>query len=63
MGEAQRLYVYNLVVSEEGKKHRMSELENLFFVRMLRHKEYFASNELIKSNYQFACEVKKNLKK
>lgn len=57
------LYVYNLVVSEEIKKYRMGELEDLFFFRMLRHKEYFASNELIKSNYQFACEVIKNLKK
>ena len=51
------IYVYDIVVSDDIKVHRIEELKNLFFNRMLRNKEYFANNELIKSNYDFACKV------
>lgn len=51
------LYVYNRSVIGAVKKNRIKELEELFFVRMIRNKEYFKTNELIKSNYKFACEI------
>ncbi len=51
------LYVYKSIVSDRVKYHRIQELKELFFVRMLKRKEYFKDNDLIKSNYQFACKV------
>ena len=51
------LYVYKSVVSEKVKYHRVEELQELFFNRMVRNKEYFKNNELIKSNYDFICKV------
>lgn len=51
------LYVYNRSVIGAVKKNRINELKELFFVRMVRNKEYFKTNELIKSNYKFACEI------
>lgn len=51
------LYVYKLVVSDKVKYHRIKELKYLFFNRMPEKKSFFKSNELIKSNYEFACKV------
>ena len=51
------LYVYKLVVSDKVKHHRIKELKYLFFNRMPEKKSFFKSNELIKSNYEFACKV------
>lgn len=51
------LYTYNLVVSEKVKFHRTKELRDLFFNRMPEKKGFFTKNELIKSNYLFACKV------
>lgn len=51
------LYVYKLVVSDKVKYHRINELKNLFFSRMLEKKGFFVKNELIKSNYEFACKI------
>lgn len=51
------LYSYNLVVSNKVKYHRIQELKNLFYNRMLEKKGFFQKNELIKSNYRFACKV------
>lgn len=51
------LYVYKLVVSDKVKYHRIIELKNLFFKRMPEKKGFFKNNELIKSNYEFACKV------
>ena len=51
------LYVYKLVVSEKVKYHRIQELKILFFERMPQKQGFFTSNELIKSNYSFACKV------
>ncbi len=51
------LYVYNLVVSDKVKYHRIKELKDLFFKRMPEKKGFFRNNELIKSNYEFACKV------
>lgn len=51
------LYVYKLVVSDKVKYHRINELKNLFFSRMQEKKGFFLKNELIKSNYEFACKI------
>lgn len=51
------LYVYKLVVSSKVKYHRIKELKKLFFHRMPEKREFFQNNELIKSNYNFACKV------
>ena len=54
------LYTYNLVVSDKVKYHRNNELRELFFKRMPEKKAFFQKNELIKSNYEFACKIIKN---
>lgn len=51
------LYVYKQVVSDKVKYHRVKELKNLFFNRMLEKRGFFKANELIKSNYEFACKI------
>lgn len=51
------LYTYNLVVSDKVKSHRIQEVKDLFFNRMSEKKGFFQKNELIKSNYEFACKV------
>lgn len=51
------LYVYKLIVSDKVKYHRIRELKSLFFNRMPEKKFFFKDNELIKSNYIFACKV------
>ena len=51
------LYVYKLVVSDKVKHHRINELKELFFKRMPKKSGFFKNNELIKSNYAFACKV------
>ncbi len=51
------LYIYNLVVSDKVKHYRTLELKDLFFSRMRQKKGFFFKNELIKSNYEFACKV------
>lgn len=48
------IYAYNaIIISEEVKTTRFNELNDLFNVRMLRHKEYFDNNNVIKSSYVF----------
>lgn len=55
------LCVYKKVVSAEVKSHRIMELYDLFFTRMVKNKSYFEHNELIKTNYNFICNVIKSL--
>lgn len=51
------LYVYKSVVSAKVKHHRIEELKELFFKRMPEKSGFFKNNELVKSNYEFACKV------
>lgn len=51
------LYTYNLVVSDKVKYYRIKELKSLFSGRMLQKRGFFQKNELIKSNYDFACKI------
>lgn len=51
------LYVYNRIVTEKVRYYHLNELKELFHVRMLKKKEYFVENDLIKNSYFFACVV------
>ena len=51
------VYLYNQVVTEKVKYHRIKELKRLFFVRMPEKKGFFEKNELIRSNCEFACKI------
>ena len=55
------LCVYNMVVSEKVKKHRINELKQLFDVRIREKKEFFQKNQLITSTFGFVYKVIKNL--
>lgn len=48
------LYMFNEVVTSEGVKQNVaSEINDLFFNRIIHHKEYYNNNELLKSIYSF----------
>ena len=46
-----------IIVSENVYHHRICELRELFFIRMVKRKEYFFNNDLIQSNYDFSIKV------
>ncbi|MCC8079628.1 MAG: Abi family protein [Oscillospiraceae bacterium] len=51
------LYVYSRVVEGEVRYHRAQELKQLFFQRIPQKKGFFKTNNLILSNYRFACVI------
>lgn len=51
------LYVYDKLVSKKVKQKEFEKLYKLFTNRMLRNKEYFKDNELIKSTYDFSMKT------
>ena len=51
------LYVYDKLVSKKVKQKGFEKLYKLFTNRMLRNKEYFKDNELIKSTYDFSMKT------
>lgn len=51
------VYVYSCIATKKVKYHRKRELEWLLFTRMPEKKNYFMKNDLIMSNYEFACKV------
>lgn len=51
------LYVYDKLVSKKVKQKGFEKLYKLFTNRMLRNKEYFKDNELIKSTYDFSMKI------
>lgn len=55
------LCVYNMVVSEKVKKHRINELKQLFDVGIREKKGFFQKNQLITSTFDFVYKVIKNL--
>ena len=55
------LCVYDMVVSEKVKKHRINELKQLFDVRIREKKGFFQKNQLITSTFDFVYKVIKNL--
>ena len=53
------LFVYKDVVSGNMLKKRSLEIKNLFFHRMLRHKDYYDLNNVIKTTYNFISDLVK----
>ena len=52
------LYCFDsLVTSNNSKKRQLEKLQNLFSERFVVHKEYFANNALLCSNYEFVKKV------
>ena len=48
------LYMFNKIVTSEGIKKNINEdINELFFVRIIHHKEYYNNNELLKSVYEY----------
>ena len=58
------LYIFNKIVSSEGiKKNIRNDSNELFFGRIIYHKEYYNNNELLKSIYSyFKNIIEKNYK-
>lgn len=51
------IYLYSQVVHGEVRKHGVKDLEDLFFERLPKKKEFFQDNEIICSTYKFCCEI------
>ena len=51
------LYVYRELTSTQNAHGSMDALLELMFVRMIKHKDYFMSNDLIVRNYDFTIKV------
>ena len=48
------LYMFNEIVTSSGvKKNICEEINNLFFTRIIAHKEYYNNNELLMSIYHY----------
>ena len=53
------LYIYKSLIPERMLKKRTQELKDLFFSRMLRHKDFYQMNEVIKTSYAFIADLVK----
>ena len=52
------LYMFNQIVTSDGiKKNVKKEINNLFFNRIIKHKEYYNNNELLKSVYLYFSKI------
>lgn len=52
------LYMFNQIVTSDGiKKNIKKEINDLFFNRIIKHKEYYNSNELLKSVYLYFSKI------
>lgn len=49
--------VYDKIVSKDVKTHRFSELKDLVYNRMTRHREYYERQQLLQSAYDFIKKV------
>ena len=55
------LYMFNQIVTSDGiKKNIKKEINDLFFNRIIKHKEYYNNNELLKSVYLYFSKIIKN---
>ncbi len=50
-------YVYSRVVTGDVRRHRIGEVRELFFNRMIEKKSFFEKNDSITSNYEFICKI------
>ena len=56
------LYAYDEIVTSTAMKKKLySDLRELFEVRMLRHKDWFQSNTLITSAYEYSKKILDNV--
>jgi abortive infection bacteriophage resistance protein len=55
------IYVYEKIVSQKIKKHRMSELKDLINDRMTIKKDFFKDNQLLTTSYHFLKKVIDNV--
>ncbi|KEO45364.1 MAG: Abi family protein [Streptococcus salivarius] len=55
------IYIYDRVVDGKVRQHRINELKDLFFVRMVEKKGYFESNDLIKQTHKFVSKIVKEI--
>lgn len=51
------LYIYNKVVSERVKYHRILEMKQFFLGRAIEKASYFETNNLISSTYEFIFKI------
>lgn len=51
------LYVYYKVVGKETREKGFSEIHDLFSKRMVKHGDYYKSNEVILSSYRFTKKI------
>ena len=55
------LYIFNKIVTSEGiKKNIRADINELFFGRIIYHKEYYNNNELLKSVYEYFKKIIEN---
>lgn len=55
------LYMFNEIVTSNGiKKNVKEDINNLFFRRIIKHKEYYNNNELLKSLYLYFKKIIQN---
>ena len=48
------LYMFNKIVTSDGiKENVINEINDLFYNRIIYHKEYYNNNELLKSVYAY----------
>ena len=48
------LYMFNEIVTSDGiKENVINEINDLFYNRIIYHKEYYNNNELLKSVYAY----------
>ena len=47
----------NIIFVSANTSYNINELKELFFKRMPKKSGFFKNNELVKSNYEFACKV------
>lgn len=51
------IYEYNHLVHGSVRKHRVEQLHELFFNRMLKHKDFFITNDLLRTTYEFSEKI------
>ena len=52
------LYMFNQIVTSDGIKENIKEeINDLFFRRIIKHKEYYNNNELLKSVYMYFSKI------
>ncbi len=51
------IYLYSIVVTGNVREHRTSELYDLFYNRIPQKKDFFISNELLITSYEFCLKI------